>query len=241
MKKFLLFIPLALFAVTGMFWITAEPTNQSAEAKAITKTILPDGSQALFAFSERNLREMVRHGNETSTTSINQSLNALSLELNNQKKEGLNVAKVEQMVSLYKQDASLVCTKFTPKLKELSQYSHFEEEKEKGYLTAIEQIGLYEIKVAYADLDKIRQNYIKAPTEEGKTAYMSAHKHLQEIISELYLDSNIEEPLLSYLANHKHYLNTVSITYNEIGLERISRLRSNGYAIKAELQLLPAS
>jgi len=240
MKKLLLLLPVALFAATGMYWITANPTNQSTKTIP-SATALPDGSQALFSFTERNLREMIRHGDEKSSSNINQSLNALLHELHSQKKEGLNVDKVEQILSVYKQDSTIVCTKFTPKLKELDQYSHFEEEKEKGYLTSIEQIGLYELKTAYADVDKIRQNYIKEPSEDKKIAYISAHKHLQEIIGELYLDSTIEEPLLSYLANHKHYLNTISTVYNDIGLERINRLRSNGYAIKAELQLLPAS
>lgn len=240
MKKLLLLLPIALFAATGMYWITANPANQSTKTVP-SATALPDGSQALFSFTERNLREMIRHGDEKSNNNINESLNALSLELHNQKNKGLNVDRLEQILSLYKQDTSLVCTKFAPKLKELYQYSRFEEEKEKGYLTSIEQIGLYELKTAYADVDKIRQNYIKEPSEDKKIAYISAHKHLQEIIGELYLDSTIEEPLLSYLANHKHYLNTVSAAYNDIGLERINRLRSNGYAIKAELQLLPAS
>ncbi|MGZ8548579.1 MAG: hypothetical protein ACXW33_08235 [Sulfuricurvum sp.] len=240
MKKLLFLLPIALFAATGMYWMTANPTDQSTKVTS-SATVLPDGSQALFSFTEHNLHEMIRHGDEKSNDNISKSLNALSLELQNQKKQGLNIDKLEQILSLYKQDTSLACTQFAPKLKEVSKYSRFEEEKEKKYLTSIEQIGLYELKVAYTNLDKIRQNYIKEPTEKGQIDYVSAHNRLKKIISELYLDSSIEEPLFTYLANHKHYFNAISDAYNTIGIERINRLRSNGYAIKAELQLLPAS
>jgi len=240
MKKLLLLIPFALFTAIGVYSITATPTPQSSKSIPSVSQ-LPKDNQALFSFAERNIREMIRHGDEKSTNNINQSLDALSLKLHNTKKKGFNINKVEEMLLLYKQDTSLVCTKFTPKLKELHHYSRFEEEREKEYLTSIEQIGLYELKAAYADLDKIRQNYIREPSEEMEISYISAHKHLKEIIAELYLDNTIEEPLFSYLANHKHYLTTVSVTYNDIGIERINRLRSNGYAIKAEIQLLPTS
>ena len=184
---------------------------------------------------------MIRHGDEKSSSNINQSINALSLELQNQKNKGLNVDKVEQMLLSYKQDLTLVCNKVSPRLQKLHQYSRFEEEKEKSYLASIEQIGLYELKTTYTNLDRIRQNYIKEPSEEGEIAYISENKHLQEIIGELYLDSSIEKPLLQYLTNHKNYLNTVSASYNESGIEQINRLRNNGYAIRAELQLLPES
>jgi hypothetical protein len=239
MKKFLIFIPLALLGVTGAYWITSH--HDSANPEFLSKISMPNTTQALFTFSEHNYHEMIRHGDEQSLNTIAQALDALSLKLKKQQKEGQNVTQAEEMLALYKRDSTLACTQFTPKLKELHTYSLFEETKEKAYNDKIEQIGLYEIKVASNDLNQIRQEYIKDPSSETKIRYLLLNNHLKELIQELYLDSSTEKPLLSYLDNHKHYFESVSIAYEGIGLDRIHRLRTNGYAIKAALQLLPLS
>lgn len=93
----------------------------------------------------------------------------------------------------------------------------------------------------YTDLNKIRKDYIKEPSAETKLAYETKYGQIRSIIGELYLDTTIEQPLFAYLKNHKHYLDAIFSAYNDIGYERINRLRINGYAIKTELQLLPST
>ena len=106
-------------------------------------------------------------------------------------------------------------------------------------MASVEQIGLYELKTNYSDLDKLRLSYIKEPSLESKNAYESKLKELKLIINELYLDSAIEAPLFAYLDNHQFYLDTISRAYADLGYERIYHLRKNSYAIRTELQLLP--
>ena len=238
MKKFLLLIPVGLLAATGIFWVTTEKNIASIQNAPSTAT-LPHGSQELFTDSERSLRQIVRHGDEQSIRKLNTSLDAIKTELVERQKQGFAVKDIEALLSQYKHDTTLLSDKFTPYLKQLRQYDQYEETHEKSFLTSIEQIGLYELKTSYEELGKLRTDYIKEPSDKTKSAYETQLNKVNQIITELYLDSTIDKPLFDYLTNHKHYFETIDTAYNEIGFERIHQLRSNGYAIKTELQLLP--
>ncbi|HZF70086.1 hypothetical protein [Sulfuricurvum sp.] len=238
MKKFLLLIPVGLLAATGVFWFTAEKNIASIQ-NAPSNANLPHGSQELFTESERSLRQIVRHGDEQSIQKLNASLEAINTELLQRQKQGFAVKDIEAHLSQYKHDSMLLSDKFTPYLKQLHQYDLYEETHEKSFMTAIEQIGLYELKTSYEELGKLRTDYIKEPSDTTKLAYETQLNKVTQIITELYLDSTIDKPLFDYLTNHKHYFETIDTAYNEIGFERIHQLRTNGYAIKTGLQLLP--
>jgi hypothetical protein len=238
MKKFLLLIPIGLLAATGVFWFTTENNIASIQNTPSTAA-LPHGSQELFTDSERSLRQIIRHGDDNSIKRLSSTLDAIKNELSVRQKQGFDVKNIEMLLSKYKQDSTLLSNKFAPYLKQLHQYDQFEETHEKIFLTSIEQIGLYELKTAYAELSKVRTEYIKEPSDKSKMAYETQLDKVNQIITELYLDSAIEKPLFDFLANDKHYFETINTAYNEIGFERIHQLRSTGYAIKTELQLLP--
>lgn len=238
MKKFLLLIPVGLLAATGVFWITTENNIASIQNSPSIATT-PHGSQELFSDSERSLRQIVRHGDENAIKRLTLSLDAIHDELSVRQKQGYDVKNIEILLSQYKSDSTLLSDKFTPYLKQLHQYDQFEEKNEKSFLISIEQIGLYELKTSYEELNKFRTDYIKEPSDQTKTAYELQSDKVNQIITELYLDSAIEKPLFMYLANHKHYFEAINSAYNNIGLNHIHQLRSNGYAIKTELQLLP--
>lgn len=238
MKKLLLIIPVGLLAATGVFWIKTEKNIASIQNTPSIVT-LPHGSQELFTDSERSLRQIVRHGDENSIKKLNTSLNAIGDELSIRQQQGFDIKNIKVLLSKYKHDSTLLSDKFTPYLKQLHQYDLFEETHEKTFLLSIEQIGLYELKTSYEELSKLRTDYIKEPSEQAKIAYETQLEKVNQIITELYLDSEIEKPIFDYLANHKHYFETIDTAYNEIGFEHIQQLRTNGYAIKTELQLLP--
>jgi hypothetical protein len=238
MKKFLLLIPVGLLAATGVFWVTTEKQFPSSQNTPAMES-LPHGSQELFTDSEHSLRQIVRHGDENAIKKLNFSLEEIHNELSLRQKQGYDVKNIEVLLSQYKRDSTLLGNKFTPYLKQLHQHDLFEEKNEKAFLTSLEQIGLYELKTSYIELNKLRTDYIKDPSNQAKIAYETQSDKVKQIITELYLESTIDKPLFDYLANHKDYFETIDTAYNNIGLEHIHQLRSNGYAIKTELQLLP--
>lgn len=240
MKKFLLLIPVGLLVALGITSIAVDHSYSLAENTLHTQK-MPQGEQELFSECEHCLYQIVRYGDNDSIGSLNESLDAVSIKLDEQQKRGFTVDRIKVMLSLFKSDTALLTQKFTPHLKQLHQFKQFEHSHEKNFLLSVEQIGLYELKSAYDELNKIRKNYIKEPSADSKLAYDTENERIRGIIGELYLDAAIEQPLFAYLENHKHYLDTIFSAYNDIGYERINRLRSNGYAIKAELQLLPST
>lgn len=240
MKKFLLLIPVGLLAALGVISISVDHSYSLAESTINAKHI-PLGEQELFSECEHSLYQIVRYGDNNATVSLNKSLESISVKLNEQEQKGFGVGKIKKMLSQYKQDSTLLAQKFSPHFKQLHRFKQFEHSREKPFLTSIEQIGLYELKSANDNLNKIRKDFIKEPSPEKKALYVAQQGRIRSIISELYLDAAIEQPLFAYLENHKHYLETIHTAYNEIGYERINRLRANGYAIKTELQLLPST
>lgn len=238
MKKFLLLIPVGLIAATGVFWVTTEK-NFSSIQNAPTIETLPHGSQELFTDAQHSLRQIVRHGDEAAIRRLSISLDAITDELSERQKQGYSLKDTKMLISHYKDDSTLLINKFMPHFKELRQYDQFEQTHEKSFLISIEQIGLYELKTSYEELNKLRADYIKEPTNQTKIAYETQSDKVKQIITELYLDSAIDKPLFDYLTNHQHYFETIDTAYHDIGFEHIQQLRSNGYAIKTELQLLP--
>lgn len=238
MLKILFFVPFALIIITGAFWFSSNntvlPTQKSSSANK-----LPDGEQALFLFAERSIRQIIRHGDMDAITVLHTSLDAIATKLVERKEQRLSVDGIEQLLTQYRQDSTYLAQTFSPRIHEIRLYDTFEHTHENTFLSAIEQIGLYELNTAYANLERKRAEYIKEPSNESKNGYLAQSEKIRKIIGELYLDSTIEKPLLTYLENHRLYFETIAMTYEKIGLERVKRLRYNGYAIKAELQLLP--
>lgn len=239
MNKLLLLLPVSLLVAIGFLWATLEPTHTQTNYSASIQEI-PNGVRELFSLNEHSLRKIVRHGDQGSISLINESFDAISTKLSKHKKEGYQITNLENILASYKEDSLFLTQKFTPRLDNLHRYDQFEHSHEKLFITSLEQIGLYELKSAYFELDTIRNRYLKEPTEVDKIAYERENQRIHQIIAELYLDALIEKPLFAYLDNHKLYFDTVSSAYNEIGYERIKRLRTNAYAIKSELQLLPS-
>lgn len=238
MRKILFFIPLALAMATGAFWFSAGNTALAGQ-KPPSAEKLPDGEQALFALAERSLRQIVRHGDMDAISVLHTSLDAIATELVKRKEQRFSVDGIEQLLTQYRQDSIHLAQTFSPRIREIRLYDTFEHEHENNFLSAVEQIGLYELNTAYSDLAKRRAGYIKEPSDESKNGYLAQSEKVKKIIEELYLDSTVEKPLIAYLENHRLYFETIAVTYEKIGLERVKRVRSNGYAIKAELQLLP--
>lgn len=238
MKRFLLVIPIGLLAMTGIFWVVTEKSTPKSTQHSTVQ--IPLGERELFAQSEHALRQIVWHGDEKSILLLRTSLDTMKIKLAAYKKQGFGTTKLENMLSLYQEDSTLLSEKLAPLLSRLYQYDQFEQSHEEPFIVSIDQIGLYELKSAYHNLDLMRKNYVKEPTDTAKMAYETEHARIRGIISELYLDAAIEKPLFTYLDNHKNYFDAITVTYKDIGYERINRLRTNAYAIKSELQLLPS-
>ncbi|MGD9655333.1 MAG: hypothetical protein AB7U44_09060 [Sulfuricurvum sp.] len=238
MKKLLLLLPVGLLAATGFFWMALTPASSTTKNVA-AESHTPRTSAELFSDSERLLRQIVRHGDEQSIQPLEMSLDQISIELDTRKKQGISVDKIETLLADYKKQSVQLNQKFAPYMKTLRQKSLFQQQHEHSFIASLEQIGLYELKTGYDDLEKLRTAYIKEPSEQSYAAYATKEKEIRQIISELYLDSVIETPLFTYLDNHKAYFDTVSKAYNDLGYQHIYQLRQNGYAIKMELQLLP--
>lgn len=236
MKKLLLLLPVGLLAATGWFWFNA---GDSVPKPKASHEALPQQSSALFAQSEQSLRQIIRHGNQNAISILDTSLDTLSTQLDSRKKEGISVEKTEQLLTQYRNDSHVVTDTFVPALKQLRYYDSIETAQEKKFVTSLDQIGLYELKTAYEELNNRRTDFIKEPNQNHKNAYNEQLDKVKTVISELYLDSEIDQPLFSFLNNHKLYFDLISDTYAKIGFERINRLRETGYSIRSELQLLP--
>lgn len=234
MKKLLLLIPVIVVAGVGAYWTTIPKTPADIPKMALSP-------QALFLTSEHDLRQIIRHGDPKAIVLLQTSLETLDLNVKEQGTHGFPVEKLQQMLHTYQQDSRLLSETFAPALSQVHQYDHFENDHEQEFYASIEQIGLYELKTAYTNLNSLRKDYLKEPSDEKKMMYEGHIKRTRQMINELYLDTAIEKPLYQYLDNHKRYFNAISTAYSVIGYDRINRLRTNGYAIKAELQILPAS
>jgi hypothetical protein len=184
------------------------------------------------------LRQIVWHGDEKSVLLLRTSLDTMKTKLAAYKKQGFGTTKLEHILSLYQEDSTLLSEKFASLLSRLHQCDQFEQSHEEPFMISIDQIGLYELKSAYHNLDLMRKNYVKEPTDTAKVAYEIEYARIRGIISELYLDTAIEKPLFTYLDNHKNYFDAITETYKDIGYERINRLRTNAYAIKPPTKYL---
>lgn len=238
MKKLFLLIPVGLLATTGLLWMNADyhVTPKSAEA-SIEK--LPENSVKLFSLSEHAVRQVVRYGDEKSLSSFKASMDALDASLLKYKPLGFEIKSVQSLISQYEQDGKVLTKSAESYSQKLHTCSDFEQRKEKSFSLSLEQIGLYKLKTALMDLNQARLEYIKEPSPEAQEKYEMHLLDMKTIITELYLDSVIEEPLFAYLDNHKNYFNAISSIYQAAGFECVARLRTNGYAIKSQLQLLP--
>lgn len=239
MKKLLLLLPISLLAVSGFFWI-AQNSASLKDKSSITSQPMPKGVRELFSLNESAQRKIIHHGDISSVALIATSLNAIESKLQEHQKAGYSITKIEPLLTVYTEDSISLAQTFTPHLEILRQYDQFEHTHEQPFLASVDQIGLHELKSAYLGLNSIRNRYLKEPTIDDKLAYERENERLHKIIIELYLDSPIEEPLLTYLDNHKHYFDIIATAYEEIGYDRIKRLRTNAYAIKSELQLFPS-
>lgn len=235
MKKLLLVVPFGLLAATGLVWYGGQGESGEKAPLAITSK----NPTELFKMSEHSLRQIVRYGDEKSLTSLEGSLESLESVLGQYKQQGVSVSKAEDLISRYHADAAKVSEAAPAYLKQLKMTDAIEEKHEEAFVRSLNQIGLYELKSTFEKLERARLNYLKDPMPSTQKEYAEVSSKMKEIISELYLDSEIEQPLFAYLDNHKRYFQTVVALYTEAGVERIGRLRSSGYAIKTELQLLP--
>lgn len=237
MKKLFLLIPAGLFALSVGTVLTIEynkPSSSTTVAPSIAKT-----PADIFAVNESQLRQILRYGDEKALNAFPESLNALDGFLARYNAKGFDTSKVDALVLQYVQDSIKVTQNAHGFMGTLKGTDTYERTYEKRFETSLEQIGLYELKESFKNLEKVRLAYIKEPTAALSDEYLKLHKEMKDIIAELYLDGSIEKPLFTYIDNHKLYFNTVASMYDAIGTDKIERLSVNSYAIQTELQLLP--
>lgn len=237
MRKLLLLIPVGLFAVTGFFWVAMNPFGETSSSIEAT----PASEEELFARSESSLRQIVRRGDSQSVSTLTASLDTLTSRLVERGQNDTSIQKIDALLISYRQDTSILTQKIAPHMVQLQKTNQYESQNHEKFLSAMDQIGLYELITAYQEMDKLRKHYIKDPSEETIAQYETKSKRIHTIIAELYLDERIEKPLFDYLDNHRTYFRAITAAYRDIGVQRINRLRANGYAIRSAFQLLPTS
>lgn len=240
MKKLLLLIPVGLLATAGLVWTNYDRGVRQNITISSTKAITQDPVQ-LFSLGERSVRQMIRCGDEKLISSFQSYSDALDAALIKYKKLGIETQNAQEMLSQYKQDSKHLTQTASLYSQKLHTYSKFEQNQEKYFLLSLDQIGLYDLKTTFKNLDKARAEYIKEPSPKTQTKYEEFSKDMTQMINELYLDASIEQPLITYIENHTHYFETVVSIYTNAGLESINRLHKNSYTIKAQLELLPKS
>jgi hypothetical protein len=240
MKKLLLLIPVGLLATAGFLWTNYDHTVRKDTTTASAK-VLPKDPVQLFSLSERSIRQMIRTGDDKSIISFQAYSEALDTALVKYKTSGIDIQNAQKMLTQYKYDSQNLTKTASMYSQKLHTYSKFEQTQEKAFQVSLEQIGLYELKATFSDLEKARSDYIKEPSLTAQEKYEKLTKNTIQIINELYLDEDIETPLLNYIVNHTHYFKTVVSIYTTTGLDSINRLHANSYIIKAQLELLPKS
>jgi hypothetical protein len=237
MKKLFLLIPAGLFALSIGTVLSIE-YNKPSSSQAVVQKVATTPAD-IFAVNEGELRQILRYGDEKALNAFPESLNALDGFLSRYHAQGLDTSKIDALVIQYVQDGIKVTQSAPAYMKTLKTTDTYERAHEKKFEVALEQIGLYELKESFENLEKVRLAYIKKPTVELGDTYLSLHQKMKNIITELYLDSSIENPLFAYIDNHKLYFKTVASMYDAIGTDKIERLNTNSYAIQTQLQLLP--
>jgi hypothetical protein len=227
-------------ATAGLLWTNYDDTETPNTITISTKS-LPKDPAKLFSLEERSVRNMIRYGDEKSISSFQAYSEALDTALIKAKKLGIETQNTQKMLSQYKQDSQHLTQTASMYSQKLHTYSRFEATKEKAFQVSLEQIGLYELKTTFSNLEKARVEYIKEPSLQTQARYEELTKAMTQMISELYLDETIEKPLISYIKNNAHYFKTIVSIYTTVGLESINRLHANSYTIKAQLELLPKS
>ena len=237
MKKLLFFIPISLLALSSTALLTLEYSKP--DSKRNDKIIEPQNPSNVFSEHERIMRQILRYGDEKSLEHLYGSLDKLDGFLGTYSANGLDTTKADDLILNYVQD-SIIVSKVAPNyIEEIHTTHQFESSNKRKFLASLDQIGLYELKDSFEKLEKSRLEYLKNPKVPAGNKYIKHFKEVRTIIAELYLDDAIESPLFTYLDNHMLYFKTVAHMYQEIGEERIIRLRFNGYAIQTQLELLP--
>ena len=238
MKKFFLLIPVGLIAASGIMLLNTQSSVEPSAPKMLD--ITSKTPEELFSLSQESLSLIIRHGDNRAITTLKASTEALENIVPKNEKQGLNIDKLEKLIVQYKEDSRVLSQTAQGLSDKLHVLDSYEEKNEEKFLLSIKQIGLYELKTDYEKLCRIRLDYLKEPSVELEEKYRLRSEALREMIKELYLDDAIEDPLYAYIENHKNYFETVSKSYQQVGMERIHRLRQESYAIKTELQMLPS-
>ncbi|HQS67819.1 MAG TPA: hypothetical protein PLM93_11600 [Sulfuricurvum sp.] len=240
MKKFLILIPVGLLATAGLVWSNY---GHSVTQKSVTPStkILTEDPVKLFSLGERSVRKMIRDGDEKSISSFHSYSDALDAAIMTYTKLGIDTHDAKEMLSQYKIDNNQLTQTASLYSQKLHTYSQFEQNQEKAFQVSLDQIGLYELKVTFKNLNKARVDYIKEPSQKTQAKYEDLTNEMSKMINELYLDTSIEQPLIAYIENHAHYFETVASIYTATGLESVNRLHTNSYRIKAQLELFPKS
>lgn len=239
MKKFLLFVPAALLAASSLFWIGSGDTVTPERVVVSSVQTLPNDPKTLFGLSEHSLRQIIRHGDEKSLSTLKISLESLDKALIKLKEKGFSITTTADLVTQYEHDSLKVTQVAAAHMEKLNTYDTFEHTQEKAFEQSLEQIGLYELQKTFEDLERTRLTYVKAPSIQTQQKYEQDLSTMKQTIRELYLDETTENSLFAYLNNHNDYFQTIVSIYTSAGIERIYRLTANSYAIKADLQLLP--
>ena len=237
MKKLLFFIPAGLLVLSSAALLSFG--YSTPDFKAVSNTYTNKSPAEIFLANEHLMRQILRYGDNQSLENFHQSLNQLDGFLAPYQDKGFDTSKADALVLQYVQDSIKVTQVVPAYMDKLKTSDLYERTNEKSFLASLEQIGLFELKEGFANLEKVRLEFIKTPTVKLADAYVKRSNEVKTIITELYLDTTIESPLFAYIDNHRLYFKTVTAMYHEIGEEKIGRLRTNGYEIKAQLQLLP--
>jgi len=237
LKRMALIIPIGLVVGSSVAWIgLKQDSNTSPQAIQENQNL---SAEKLFSQSNRLIWKMVREGNVTEVPGFDQTTSALQKAMELYSLKGFEVKQLAKMIEIYQKDGLILSEACAPKAIQLNKYYQYERTYEDKFVLALEQIGLPELVNTYKELEKTRQEYIKKPSNKSLEEYSALSEELYKIITELYLDMQIEEPLFKYLKNHQNYVYSIASIYDEVGKDRILRLRDNTYAITTQLQLLP--
>jgi len=167
----------------------------------------------------------------SNSTLIIEHIEELDISLDEKQKLIKDIKTYSQLIN----DISIKLQKKSPKLN-----THYTEtiSKLEFFNSKLSSIGLSQLLSNWRDLSRIKNRFVKKPSESLEKEFDDKWSAIVVTITELYLDDDMQEPLLDYLESYKAYFKEIKAAYASVSYKNIKRLKPLSYSIKAQLELL---
>lgn len=232
-----LILLISSLAATAVFYFGGFSHNEGAAVEK--RHAEPVNVKRLFDQSASYMKSIIKRGDIENIAHFQNNMALLMKGLQEAKQNGAKVAELENNIAKYAQVVMAISDEMQNSASTLHSRYEMTQEKLEEFNLRISRIGLYELKEAWMDLSRLKNDFIREPNMETKAAFELQWMHTKILIGELYLDEPMEDPLFAYLDNYKAYVDGIASVYNAVGMQRVAKIKPLSYTIKSQISLLP--